>query len=112
MSPCQSCGACCASYRVSFSRCEVDDLPGGQVPEALIEAITPNLACMRGTGSVPLRCTALRGRIGEAVSCAIYEFRPSACREFAPLAAVGRGDEACDEARRCHGLAPLLPAAA
>ncbi len=112
MSPCQSCGACCASYRVSFSCCEVDDRPGGQVPEALVESIAPNLVCMRGTGSAPMRCTALRGTIGEAVSCAIYEFRSSACREFAPLAAVGRGDQACDEARRRHGLAPLRSAAA
>jgi Fe-S-cluster containining protein len=59
-----------------------------------------------------LRCVALRGRIGEAVSCAIYEFRPVACRDFAPLAAVGNGDEACNDARRRHGLAPLGLAAA
>jgi Fe-S-cluster containining protein len=48
----------------------------------------------------------LRGIIGDSVSCAIYEFRPSACRDFAPLAAVGRGDEACNEARRHHQLPP------
>jgi hypothetical protein len=37
VSPCQSCGACCASYRVSFPCHEVDDLPGGSVPAALVE---------------------------------------------------------------------------
>jgi Fe-S-cluster containining protein len=39
VSPCQSCGACCASYRVSFPCHEVDDLPGGSVPAALVEEI-------------------------------------------------------------------------
>ncbi len=111
MSPCQSCGACCASYRVSFPCHEVDDLPGGSVPAALVEEIAPHVVCMRGTGSAPMRCVALRGTVGEAVFCAIYEFRSSACRDFAPLAALGRGDEACNEARRRHGLTPLAVAA-
>jgi len=65
------------------------------------------MACMKGTGQFPIRCTALRGEIGREVGCAIYEFRPSPCREFAPLAAVGRGDDACNDARRRHGLSPL-----
>lgn len=112
MSPCQSCGACCASYRVSFSCQEVDDQPGGQVPAALVDRIGPRVVCMRGTAAAPVRCVALRGTPGAAVTCAIYEFRPSACREFAPLAALGRGDEACSEARRRHGLPELHPAAA
>ena len=112
MSPCQSCGACCATFRVSFPCHEVDDLPDGTVPEALVESIGPHLACMRGTGNAPMRCVALRGTIGASVSCAIYEIRPSACREFAPLAALGRGDEACNEARRRHGLADLTVVAA
>ena len=107
MSPCQACGACCAAFRVSFPSDEVDDVPGGRVPAGLTEPIASRLACMRGTASPPSRCVALRGAIGEAVSCAIYEFRPGACREFAPLAAVGRGDEACNEARRRHRLPPL-----
>lgn len=112
MSPCQSCGACCASYRVSFPCYEVDDLPGGQVPAALVESVGPHIVCMRGTAAAPVRCVALRGTLGNAVSCAIYEFRPSACQEFAPLAALGRGDEACNEARRRHGLPELALVAA
>ncbi|MDP1981590.1 MAG: YkgJ family cysteine cluster protein [Sulfuritalea sp.] len=109
MNHCQQCGACCATYRVSFHAEEVDVMPGGRVPAGLVEPIGGQLVCMRGTASAPQRCMALRGRIGEAVSCAIHEFRPSACREFAPLAAVGRGDEACNEARRRHQLPPLNP---
>lgn len=111
MSPCQACGACCATFRVSFPSFEVDDQPGGKVPAGLVEEINPGLACMRGTASAPSRCIALRGRIGESVACAIYDSRPQACREFAPLAALGRGDEACDEARRRHGLSVLRAAA-
>jgi hypothetical protein len=85
----------------------MDDIPGGWVPAGLVERVTPVMACMRGTERQPPRCVALRGEVGGAVSCAIYEFRPSACRDFAPLAAVGSGDDACDTARRRHGLPPL-----
>lgn len=105
--PCLSCGACCASYRVSFYCGETDDFPGGTVPTGLTEQITSVMACMRGTAAQPPRCIALRGEVGKEVFCVIHEFRPSACREFAPFAAVGRGNDACNEARRRHGLPPL-----
>jgi uncharacterized protein len=111
VSPCQRCGACCAAYRVSFHPDETDEFPGGCVPTGLTDQITAVMACMRGTAAQPPRCIALHGRIGESASCAIYDQRPSACREFAPLAAVGRGDEACNEARRRHNLPPLDVAA-
>ena len=42
-----------------------------------------------------------RAAVGEQVACAIYEWRPSPCREFAA------GDWACDRARARHGLPPL-----
>jgi len=77
------------------------------VPSSLVEDLTPVMSCMRGTASQPPRCVALRGEIGSQVSCVIYEFRPSPCREFAPFASVGQGDDACNDARRRHGLAPL-----
>lgn len=105
--PCIVCGACCATYQVSFHRCETDDFPGGSVPAALTEQVTADMVCMRGTAAQPPRCMALRGTVGKAVSCAIYEHRPSPCREFAPLAAVGVGDLACTDARRRHGLSAL-----
>jgi len=104
---CQHCGACCATYRVSFYTGEMDDFPGGVVPSGLVEKINDVMACMRGTDRQPPRCTALQGTIGVEVGCAIYEFRPSPCREFAPYAAIGQGDDACNEARRRHGLPPL-----
>lgn len=105
--PCVSCGACCATYCVSFQSGEADEFPGGSVPSSLVEQVTSVMACMRGTADQPPRCIALRGEVGKSVSCAIYEQRPSPCREFAPLAAVGRSDEACSDARRRHGLPPL-----
>jgi uncharacterized protein len=99
---CQSCGACCAAFRVSFYWGEVDEAPGGVVPVSFTEKVNDHMACMRGTESSPVRCMALAGKIGEAVKCNIYEWRPSTCREFMP------GTDACNRARARYGL-KLLP---
>ena len=107
--PCQSCGACCATFRVVFTVGELDDEPAGQVPAALADRLTSATACMRGTEAHPPRCVALIGRVGERVECGIYASRPGPCREFAPFAALGRGDAACTDARRRHGMPPLAP---
>lgn len=104
--PCRRCGACCASFRVDFAIEEWAGA-GGSVPEALAQPLTPTLARLRGTDHSPPRCAALQGRIGDAVCCAIHEWRPSPCRGFGLRAPLGLGDEACAAARRRHGLAPL-----
>jgi Fe-S-cluster containining protein len=104
--PCRSCGACCASLRITLPRCELDSL-GGPVPAALTEPYTATTACMREHPDIPGRCIALEGEVGTAVRCAIYENRPEACREFAPLTILGHGDAACNDARRRRGLTPL-----
>ncbi|MCX8087228.1 MAG: YkgJ family cysteine cluster protein [Rhodocyclaceae bacterium] len=106
-SPCQSCGACCVSYRVTLPRAELDTSPGGWVPATLTDPYTPTTACMREHPETPSRCIALAGTVGQWVSCTIYAQRPSACADFAPLAMIGIGDEACNEARRRCGLPPL-----
>jgi Fe-S-cluster containining protein len=62
---------------------------------------------MRENPDVPGRCIALEGSVGEAVYCSIYAYRPEACREFAPLSFIGKGDESCNSARRHCGLPPL-----
>ena len=98
--PCLSCGACCASFRVDFSRHEMED-EGGSVPAGLAVDVNDSLCRMRGTDHAAPRCAALAGQIGAKVACGIYEWRPSPCREFED------GSEACDRARRRHGLAPL-----
>jgi len=101
MSVCQSCGACCVSFRVDFHPAE---LTGGAfawgegVPLAMTLPVTPNIVRMRGTDDAPPRCIALAGQIGEAVNCTIYDGRPSPCREFDIEHA------ACNRARQRCGL--------
>ncbi len=107
MNVCQQCGACCASLRVDFHPAE---LAGGAfawgagVPVALTVPLTPAMVRLRGTDEQPPRCIALAGEVGVAVSCTIYDGRPSPCREFDIEHA------ACNRARRQCGLPPL-PAA-
>lgn len=95
---CQQCGACCVTYRVSFywSETEVFGLA-----ESLTEQISPFYSCMTGTNQPSPRCMALKGMVGETVSCGVYEQRPSPCRELQP------GEEKCNKARIRHGLPPL-----
>jgi uncharacterized protein len=101
---CQQCGACCATYRVTFSAAELDDESSdgagrpGHVPAALADKLSDHLACMRGTESAPARCVALGGAIGEAVKCHIYEWRPSSCHELAA------GSDGCNRARIRWGM--------
>ena len=90
---CQACGACCASFRVSFYWAEADDGPGGTVPVALTRPVSPHLRCMAGTETQPVRCVALSGEVGREVSCGIYAKRSSTCRGVQP------GDEQCLKAR-------------
>lgn len=101
-SPCLSCGACCASFRVDFSVHETQ-AEGGQVPDGLVADVSPAICRLRGTDHQPPRCAALTGRVGERVACGIYEWRPSPCREFEA------GSDACAQARRRHALAALPP---
>lgn len=104
MSICQSCGACCASLRVDFHPAE---LAGGAfawgkgVPLAMTVPVTPAIVRLRGTDAAPPRCVALSGELGVAVSCTIYDERPSPCREF------DTAHSACNRARQRCGLPPL-----
>lgn len=95
---CQRCGACCASFRVSFYWAEADDAPGGTVPVALTVPVSPHLRCMQGTASKPVRCVALQGEVGHAVACGIYALRSSTCRSVEP------GDAQCCKARAACAL--------
>lgn len=95
---CQRCGACCASFRVSFYWAEAEVLG---IPQHDVEQLTPSMACLAGTNQAAPHCGALEGRVGEAVNCRIYASRPSPCRE------VQRGDAQCRRARLRHGLPPL-----
>ncbi|MEN9868982.1 MAG: hypothetical protein RL748_4572 [Pseudomonadota bacterium] len=98
---CTSCGACCATFRVSFYWAETDAHPEGQVPARLTIPITPHHVAMRGTELGKGRCVALDGEIGHQVGCSIYPQRSSPCREF------DAGEERCNQARQGFGLPPI-----
>lgn len=107
MTTCTKCGACCVTYRVAFGCAELDASPDGHVPAALVEWLDERRVCMRGTNLRSPRCISLMGTVGGDVACAIYDRRPSPCREFSPQANNGTGDMCCADARRLHGLPPL-----
>jgi Fe-S-cluster containining protein len=95
---CQTCGACCAAFRVSFYWAETDAHPAGHVPQAMTASISPYHVAMLGTQLKPVRCIALCGDVGQSVSCSIYDKRSSTCREFE------LGSEDCIKARKINGL--------
>jgi Fe-S-cluster containining protein len=101
--PCIICGACCASYRVSFYWGETAAQSGG-VPYELTEKINAHRVAMLGTNQKKPRCIALQGEISQLVSCNIYDNRPSTCREFEA------GEPHCIEARQKHGVLDFIPA--
>lgn len=92
---CQSCGACCAAFRVSFYWTEA---LVNHIPDALVEQVSAVHGCMAGTNQAAPHCAALVGEVGARVSCRIYASRPSPCREVTP------GDARCLTARARHGL--------
>jgi Fe-S-cluster containining protein len=97
-SPCQSCGACCAQYRVSFYWQEA--VQRG-LDEGMLVQVSPWQVCFRGTEVKPVRCVNLKGEVGSCVSCHIYEQRTTPCRS------VEMGDDKCQQARAAHGMGAL-----
>jgi len=96
--PCLSCGACCAYYRITLYADEVV-----AIPAEYIERLHSAVSCMKGTNNYPPRCAALRGEVGQQVSCAIYADRPSACREFNEYELDGTPN------MRCFKLRGIMP---
>ncbi len=92
VSPCQSCGACCA-HDAKWPRFTLeDDAALALIPARYVAADGSGMRC---EGE---RCSALIGIVGQATCCAIYEARPDVCRACQP------GDEECNLARRARGL--------
>ncbi len=98
--PCVGCGACCRHFRVSFYHGELDTQPGGYVPAELTTQITPFRACMKGTEAGKGRCVAHQ----EDGRCAIYERRPSVCREFPVFREDGSMNPECVRLRGMYGV--------
>ena len=106
--PCQKCGACCASYRVSFYWMEAEPNVENAVPVGFYEDVNLRMRCMAGTNAKHQpKCSALTGRIGQNVTCQIYHNRPSPCRNFKASYEMGIKEPRCDEAREKHGMPPL-----
>jgi Fe-S-cluster containining protein len=104
MNVCQSCGACCASFRVDFHPVELAGGPfawGQGVPKEMTVPVTAHIVRMSGTDAAQPRCVALVGEVGKSVGCSIYDGRPSPCREFDTEHA------ACHRARQRYGLNAL-----
>jgi Fe-S-cluster containining protein len=106
--PCLHCGACCASFRVSFYWGETSAITPTGVPVELTTPVNQFYSCMNGTDSKTPRCTALTGVVGDSVSCTIYQQRSSTCREFDVRDDDGNINPQCTKARAKHGLLPVV----
>ena len=84
---CQSCGACCA-HKWSWPVLKKDRSDAVNIPLEFVRQDFPLLKTVNN------RCVALQGEVGNCVSCAIYEARPAACRNFQ------KGSQLCLEARK------------
>lgn len=104
---CQSCGACCSTFRISFYWGETTAAEGGFVPQEMTQQMNPYRSCMKGTSQSKPRCIALSGEVGAGVSCTIYADRPTPCREYDVFDAKGELNPRCNPAREKHGLPPL-----
>lgn len=89
---CRTCGACCAFSR-EWPRFGLESEAAlARIPAYLVDDEHGRMRC---EGE---RCAALKGEVGVATGCAVYEARPDVCRECQP------GDGACLMARRSFGL--------
>lgn len=95
LSPCQSCGACCAYSRHWPRFTTEDDAEIALIPSYLVDDAGAGMRC---DGD---RCTALAGMVGVETGCRIYDVRPAVCRACEP------GDDDCLTARHHHGLGPV-----
>ncbi|THB76439.1 MAG: YkgJ family cysteine cluster protein [Desulfobacteraceae bacterium] len=106
-SQCQTCGACCAFYRVIFPSCEISNPKTFSVPINMTQQYDLSQSIMKGTESETPRCMALIGNVGFNVSCSIYHNRSSTCRKFEQSWKKNLGNRLCDKARSVYGLQPF-----
>ena len=72
------------------------------MPEHYTEPVTSVYSYMAGTNQKNPRCVALEGKIGEQVSCGMYELRSSSCKEVQIAGAQ------CNKARMAHNMIPFI----
>jgi Fe-S-cluster containining protein len=96
---CQACGACCA-YSANWPRFSTESEEElALIPQSLVNERQSGMRC---DGD---RCSALKGKIGDATACGIYAVRPEVCRSCMP------GDAECAMARRKFGLPVIVTTA-
>lgn len=103
---CQQCGACCSplDYAVDWVTVTQADVARLLPAERLHVLPRPrgeyvgDLLTVTGRPDNLCACCFLAGRIGENVSCMIYERRPQGCRDFE------NGSQACLDARAKAGV--------
>lgn len=103
---CTKCGACCVNDSGAGS--DTPWIPVTSAERRRLPAHSRKLAVLNrpwsGDYAIQTKhnadgdcvCACLEGSVGTSVRCAIYEQRPSLCREFSP------GGWGCLEARRDH----------
>ena len=106
---CERCGACCAFFPVRFRRDTDPELLGNEGLSSLFSPAGRSSFVMNGTKGKNPRCEALVGRIGERVSCRIYDQRPSCCRDFEPAWRTGDFNSLCNRSRAAYGLPTFDP---
>lgn len=97
--PCQSCGACCNYYKITFT-----EKQNQQVPKNLIIKINNKTSAMIGANKFKGKCSGFAGEIGRSCACTIYESRPDVCRAFPVFLRNGKQNPKCFKARVYHGL--------
>jgi uncharacterized protein len=102
---CRTCGACCTNpdeNRREGSREWVEVAPDDAIlrRRAAARLVVYNEAGLPHLRLDGDRCAALRGKLGQRVSCAVYEHRPRACRRVEP------GTPRCLQYRRERGVGP------
>jgi Fe-S-cluster containining protein len=107
INPCLSCGACCALFKVVFDQSETDQYRGVGVPVEYTVKVDQTRCAMRGTETRNKRCEALEGRVTCGVRCAIYNHRPSCCRDFRAGWEKDIINPICNRARTAYGLQPF-----
>jgi Fe-S-cluster containining protein len=103
---CQACGACCCNTDENRAEEYIDYVE--VTPRAALNRrpdLVRKLTVLNDKGERHMkmkgreqRCVALEGKLGEHVSCTIYELRPSGCRRVQP------GSKECLRDRRERGI--------
>jgi Fe-S-cluster containining protein len=103
---CQACGACCCNTDENRAEKYVDYVevkrrgPLLSHPRLLRKLTVVNAEGERHMKlrGAEQRCAALEGKLGDRVSCTIYDLRPAACRTVKP------GSKECRQDRRERGI--------